>query len=303
MSNESLDSLRLAALSWITPAFHAGHFRHSCELLDEGLSIVDIIKNWSEKFRSIARLDPSQYFDQVSRWRDSAESLGIHLLTPLADDYPCLVQVSSAPPALLAYKGSPVWMHRDGISIVGSRKMSLQSKHWLDTHFPELLCGKESYVVSGGAEGVDQYAHVSAIRSAIPTVVVLPAGLNRFYPSEFASHENVIVEQGGAILSQFAPTQEVRKNLFHTRNRLIVSLTKTLLVVQAARRSGSYLSARLALDEGRRVGVIPGHPLDRDFSGCLDLIFDGAELIRHPRDLMWGEAGVAKLGEIDKCKL
>jgi len=277
----------LGMISWLYPSFHGNDFLDLWNRFQPN--------HWSES--QIEELIEEKYpqitnkkIDQLRFYREGSENLiqkGVQFVTPIDKNYPQILLNSSRPPALLTYLGAPVWNKKKGISVVGSRKISDLSRLWIRTRFMEFIESQDIYTVSGGALGVDMACHLASINAHCSTVVVLPTGLTNIYPRELVSYKEAILQSGGVFLSPFAPHQNVRKSLFPMRNRIIVSLSHLLILIQAARRSGSYMSARLALEEGRSVGVVPGHPLMSDFQGCLDLLFDGASLIRDEVDLRY----------------
>ena len=137
--------------------------------------------------------------------------------------------------------------------------------------------GEAGYaVVSGLARGVDTKAHKASL--ATGTVAVLAGGHDRIYPVQNAPLVEIIVEQGGAVLSEMPMDWEPRGRDFPRRNRIVSGLSYGVVVVEAARRSGSLITARFALEQGREVFAVPGSPLDPRAEGTNDLIRDGATL-------------------------
>lgn len=236
-------------------------------------------------------------------WESLSRSLeqGVSLTCAVDKDFPQkLIFSLQKMPALLSYKGNPIWNTLNGVAVVGARKMHSCSEHWMQKELLPFLSGSNGiYLISGGAYGVDQLSHRLAIRSGIPTVVVLPSGLESPYPQKARDLMEYIGESGGALLSPFSYDQKVRPSLFARRNQLLVSLSEELLLVQAARRSGSHMSALMALSESVEVGVVPGHPSEADFSANLDLIYDGAKIIRDRNDL---ETMIFENGKTRLCR-
>lgn len=212
---------------------------------------------------------------------------GARVLFPGHKDYPfgddCRLEDR---PAFLACWGESPWQHGRCISVVGSREPSDEALLWMETHFSRFLRERSAVVVSGGARGVDQKAHFLAIRSGRPTVVFLPSGLARLYPAEWSEWKEWVFETGGALLSQYPPHLEIRRRHFESRNRLIAALGKFLFVVEARRRSGSTMTARLAVELDRTVSVLPANPSDPRAGGTIDLLFDGAQPLRDHADLV-----------------
>lgn len=168
------------------------------------------------------------------------------------------------------------------LAVVGARKMAPWVSEWLEYEYFRLLQSFDISVISGGARGVDQVAHSLALRAGRATCVVLPSGLNKIYPKSLTGLAN---QANVTLLSEYEPDQEVRKHHFYYRNRLIAALSPILFVVQAEKKSGTMITAKYAIEMGRRVVCLPGPPLDPRFSGNNQLIYDGASLIRDHKDL------------------
>jgi DNA processing protein len=156
----------------------------------------------------------------------------------------------------------------------------------MDLHLPILLeRDPDLVVVSGGARGIDQKAHAMSLRSKSSTVAILPSGIGNPYPGEFRNWFDKIIDSGGAILSSLEPSAPVRKQYFESRNRLIVALAKLVFVVEARRKSGSIMTARLARELGRTVALLPAFPGEIKSDGCVDLLFDGGFPVRDADDV------------------
>lgn len=239
---------------------------------------------FSGEFASVFLGDPS-----LSRAQDVLEwsrKKNVRILYPSHPSYPSAFLHLENPPLFLACQGEPPWRERTCLSIVGSREPTFEALSWMDLQISRLLARVPSLVtVSGGARGIDSRAHLLSLRAGRPTVVFLPSGLAEPFPPEMKELENEILEAGGCILSEFAPFQRVRKHHFLQRNRMIASLSNVLFVVEARRRSGSTLTARLAREMGRTICVLPSFPGHPKSAGTLDLLFDGAFPIRDAEDL------------------
>lgn len=199
--------------------------------------------------------------------------------------FPQQCYLMAEPPLTLSYRGSPCWMIERSIAIVGSREPSAESLRWMEQELAVFLEANMPLVVSGGARGVDQKAHSLALRKNCQTAVVLPSGLGEIYPASLQEWMLPIIENGGCFLSEYDHRQVMHKRLFHHRNRLIAALGATTLLVEARRRSGTLITAHQAAELSRPVWVVPGHPLDPHFLGGLDLLLDGAQMVRDAQDL------------------
>ena len=168
------------------------------------------------------------------------------------------------------------------ISIVGARHIKPWVKEWMENELIPCFRKYPLAVISGGARGVDQWAHWLALRSQRNTVLVLPSGLNCKYPSSLQSFQD---QKNVFFISEYEADQPMRKHHFYRRNQLIALWSPVLLVVQAREKSGSMITARYAIEEGRRVVTIPANPLDTDFTGNNRLLHEGATIVRHRQDL------------------
>lgn len=171
------------------------------------------------------------------------------------------------------------------VSFVGSRTADEQVLNWMDFYIPYLLLEKKISIVSGGARGVDQKAHSIAIRSKIPTICFLPSGLDQIYPSSLHKFKQGILDNGGAFISCFPPWASMYKSYFHIRNSIMSAYSSLVMILQAHIRSGTMLTAKKALEYHVPIGVLPGPVLSAAWTGNLQLIYDGAYLIRDNVDL------------------
>lgn len=214
-------------------------------------------------------------------------------------DYPALLANISDPPGVLAVRGDVDALSAPSIAMVGARNASADG---LDNsrRFARQLAAAGFVVTSGLALGVDAAAHRGALLTG-RTVAVLGSGPDRLYPPRNASLANQIVDQGGALVSEFAPGSPPLPSQFPQRNRIISGLSLGTIVVEAVIRSGSLITARTALSQGREVFAIPGsihNPLSK---GCHHLLRDGASWLESMDDIF------ASFGEfrraVDSCGL
>lgn len=210
---------------------------------------------------------------------------GVQLVCYGEDVFPQECYWMGEPPLTLSFLGSPAWLNERTLAVVGSREPSFESVQWMEKEFAPFCEKEKPCVVSGGARGVDQKSHSTALRKDSTTVVVLPSGLGNLYPESLKEWISPVIDQGGCFLSEYAYEQRMHKHLFHHRNRLIAALGKTTLLVEARKRSGTLITAQQAIQLGRAVGVVPGHPLDPHFAGSLDLLMEGAQMVRDAQDL------------------
>ncbi|MBQ1622586.1 MAG: DNA-processing protein DprA, partial [Selenomonas sp.] len=197
--------------------------------------------------------------------------------------YPESLAAIYQPPLVLYVRGS-LPSDAEGLGIVGARRFSRYGEG-IAEKLGEELAASGFCVVSGAARGIDSAAHRGALRTGC-TVAVLGCGVDIAYPAENRRLLADIVASGGAILSEYAPGTPPLPAFFPARNRIISGLSKGVIVVEAAERSGSLITAQLALDEGRDVFAVPGSIYSPTSQGCHRLIQQGAKLVTSVRDVL-----------------
>jgi DNA processing protein len=202
-------------------------------------------------------------------------------------DYPAaLAAVEDAPP-LLSLMGDGALPQRPAIAVVGARNASANGRRFA-RDIALQLGGRGLVVASGLARGIDAAAHQGALPTG--TVAVLAGGIDTVYPEENRELQAAIAERG-ALLAEMPVGTEPQARHFPRRNRIISGLARGVLVVEAALRSGSLITARFALEQGREVFAVPGSPLDPRCRGCNDLIRRGATLTESAEDVLAQLAG------------
>ncbi|PQV57391.1 DNA processing protein [Defluviimonas denitrificans] len=212
----------------------------------------------------------------------AGKAAGARLICRGEPAYPqALADLSDAPPVLWI-KGDAAVLDRPMVALVGARSASA-----LGTRIARKLAGDLGEagitVVSGLARGIDTAAHLAALGTG--TVAVMAGGVDVVYPPENAALAGDIGREG-LLLSEQQMGLDPMARHFPLRNRLISGLSRGVLVIEAAAKSGSLITARLALDQGREVLAVPGHPFDARASGCNMLIRDGAVLVRSAEDVI-----------------
>ena len=212
---------------------------------------------------------------------------GIKYTYPGHDKYPKQLLKMKEPPLFLEYIGEPLWCSFDSLSVVGSREIEGSSISWIKSHLYRFLLESKDVIctVSGGASGVDQLAHLTAIKAHRPTIFVLPSGLMNLYPSNLNKFIKMSYASPICFLSEFEVTQQIHKSHFYFRNRIIAALGEMTLVAQASMRSGSLLTVHHCLEIGRPVLTVPAHPEMHGFAGNIKLLQDGAFLVSNFHDL------------------
>lgn len=212
---------------------------------------------------------------------------GFTILHPKHPLYPRSFFYLEEPPLFVSALGNLETLKASQrLAIVGSRNLSHRCQDWMEEHLPSFLklC-PTAVIVSGGARGADQAAHLAAIKAGRATICFSPSGLLNFYPPELKDWVAPILKAGGLMLSQFAPESDARRENFENRNRLIVTLSQGVFVVEASRRSGSAMTARLANEMGLDIAALPSFPSDAVGQASLHLLTSGAQIILEGADL------------------
>ena len=212
-----------------------------------------------------------------------AEQPGHHIISLADSDYPIALPHVKSPPLLLYIKGNPALLHSPQIAIVGSRNPSHAGREHAQ-HFAHDLCQAGLTVTSGMALGIDTAAHRGALQAKGNTIAVLGSGLESIYPKRNLPLSREIAASG-ALISEYPLRATPLPAYFPQRNRIIAGLSQATLVVEAALKSGSLITAHLAADQGKEVFAIPSsihNPLAR---GCHHLIKEGAKLVETVTDI------------------
>ena len=221
--------------------------------------------------------------DLQQNWR-VLDELDIRIV-PIGDkDYPELLKQLSDPPPLLYVRGNKALLNQPQLAMVGSRKPSHQGCDNAVRIASELAAAGFT-ITSGLAQGIDSCSHRGALNVSGNTIAVLGTGVDRIYPLSNRSLYDEIIKRG-AIVSEFYLGSEPRREHFPQRNRIISGLSLGVLVVEAAIKSGSLISARCALEQNREVFAIPGSILNPVSKGCHELIRQGAKLVETAADIV-----------------
>jgi DNA processing protein len=209
---------------------------------------------------------------------------GVQILTIYDEEYPALLKQSSQPPWVLYYKGKIELLQNPLIAIVGTRVPTVYGKN-ISQQFGEALARAGFTIVSGLARGIDSCAHLGAINQTGSTIAVLGCGVDIVYPLENgALYREIAVK--GLLLSEFPLGTPAQPGLFPLRNRIIAGLSLGTLVVEAALKSGSLITAYQASDEGRDVFAIPGPINSPKSQGVFTLLRVGAKLVICVEDII-----------------
>ncbi|MET0868313.1 MAG: DNA-processing protein DprA [Pseudorhodoplanes sp.] len=220
--------------------------------------------------------------DEAEREIDVARRMGARFIALGEPDYPARLRMIDDAPPLLAVRGNVQVLLEPMIAIVGSRNASAAGAKFASQIAREL--GEAGFpTVSGLARGVDAAAHRASLNSG--TIAVLAGGHDKIYPSEHTELLAQLLDRGAAI-SEMAFGWEPRARDFPRRNRLISGLSLGVVVIEAARRSGSLITARMANEQGREVFAVPGSPLDPRCEGTNGLLKQGATLVTETQDIL-----------------
>ena len=221
--------------------------------------------------------------DDALRELDAAQKLGVRHIAAGEPDYPKLLRQIDDPPPFLLVRGEIDFNLRPMVAIVGSRNTSIAGQK-MATQIAAGLMEAGYVVVSGLARGIDTAAHKASLSGG--TIAVMAGGHGEIYPPENQDLSYQIVENHGATVTETPPWLSPRAQDFPRRNRIVSGLCSGVVIVEAAKRSGSLITARLAGEQNRQVFAVPGSPLDPRSEGTNKLIREGITLVRSANDII-----------------
>jgi len=211
------------------------------------------------------------------------QNMGARIVSAADDDFPDLLKHIASSPPLFSIMGGEKLNFEKTIAIVGARNASASGQRLSKILANDL--GEAGYtIVSGLARGIDANAHAASLKTG--TIAVFAGGLNTIYPSENIDLAKKIVENGGALISEMGLNYSPRAKDFPRRNRLVSGLSLGVVIIEAAKKSGSLITARFALEQNREIFAVPGSPLDPRAAEPNSLIRDGATLITSADDII-----------------
>jgi len=214
-----------------------------------------------------------------------ADKFGVRIVTPADADYPKQLRESPGAPLALYVKGDVAALSRPSVALIGTRRATSYG-----TSVAERLAfdlAKAGWgIVSGLAVGIDAAAHRGALDGEGVTIGIIGSGLDRFYPEENRELAREIVKKGGAVVSQFPFGRPPDQQTFPIRNHVVAALSRGVIAVEAPVRSGTLITTGIAADLGRTVMAVPARVDNRMSSGCLQLLRDGATLVRNADDIL-----------------
>lgn len=220
-----------------------------------------------------------------------AQDNNIDIISIYDDYYPRILKQIFDPPVILYIKGNKKILNAELFAIVGTRKPTIYGRQMADFFSKEM----QSYgyiIVSGFALGIDITAHLAAIKKQHPTVAVLGTSLDCIYPDNHKKYVDQLIDNGGVLISENEFTTWPSPSCFPNRNRIISGLSRGVLVIEAARKSGSLITARCAMEQSREVFAVPGNINNMQALGCLDLIANGAKLVIEAKDIIEELCGI-----------
>jgi DNA processing protein len=283
---EKLASIRLASCENVGSAT----FRH---LLDRFGSATAALEALPEMSRRGGLQRPLRVYSEAAAEADMerAAEAGAQFILWNEAGYPRLLREVELPPPFLTVKGRLELGQKDCLAIVGARNASALGRRFARSLAAEL--GSESFIIASGlARGIDTAAHEGAIESG--TIAVLAGGIDIVYPPENESLQEKIGEDG-LLVSEMLPGTLPKGPHFPRRNRIISGCSLGVVVVEAALRSGSLITARLAGEQGRDVFAVPGSPLDPRSEGTNRLIRDGAILVTSAADILQAYGNISAI--------
>jgi len=263
----------------------------------------DVQKAWEASFEELGKTGLpknvlGEFLEQkrklnIPQYLSNLEKRGIRWITINNPDYPQSLKNISDPPLILFIKSN---LNNDEfkkllqgklIGVVGTRKMTSYGQEVTQSLVTGLVA-RGFVIVSGMALGVDGVAHGTTINCGGKTIAVLGAGVDVIYPPSHRQLYDRILESGGAIISEVAPEKTVNKGIFPARNRIISGLSQSILVTEGALDSGSLITARLAIEQGREVFAVPGPINSAMAEGTNYLLKQGAKLVTGINDILEG---------------
>jgi DNA processing protein len=255
------------------------------EIVDRYESIAQLfegrIKHYNRDLKQ--KIKSFNEWGEIDKERAKLEKMGVNILTIKDVKYPKLLKnIPDAP--IILYKKGRLKIGTDTIAIVGSRRATFEGMN-LAEKIAHTLSSIGITVVSGLARGIDSSAHKGALKEKGKTIGILGCGIDICYPPENMRLFEKMGEEG-AILTEYSLGEKPLAFHFPERNRIIAGLSKGILVIEASKRSGSLITARLALEYGREVMAIPGSIFNEDYKGANTLIKEGAKLIEGIEDII-----------------
>lgn len=248
------------------------------------LTKKDLIKN-NLKQETIDIILNKKYRENLEYYNNYMQKQKINMITINDKKYPQKLKNIYDPPIVLYIKGNMDILNNNSLAIIGSRSCSEYGKK-IATNFSYNISKNNINIISGLARGIDTYAHKGTICAKCKTIAVIGSGIDLIYPAENTKLANEIIQQGGAIISEYIIGTKPDKTNFPARNRIISGLSDGILVVEASKKSGTNITVDFALEQGKNVYAIPGNIYSYVSSGTNELIKQGATLVTTEQDIL-----------------
>lgn len=243
----------------------------------EWLTIAQVKTNYQQEF--LKSFDRSR--SEISNLWQTYQRGGF--LTIISENYPLYLKEIYNPPVGLFYRGNLDLLKKPALAMVGSRVATGYGKQIVSNLIPELVA--KYVIVSGLAKGIDTSVHQQTIRHQGQTIGVVGTGLDVVYPQENFRLQKYMAERH-LLLSEYPQGTAPLAYHFPARNRIIAGLAQGTIIIEAKQKSGSLITAQLALESGREVFAVPGSVIDGHSIGCLELIQQGAKCVINGRDIL-----------------
>lgn len=277
--------------NWLALASVHGLDGLKYQRLREHISLAELVTLPASTLRNIGFTERQAFLlsheasakaDYALRWLERDPSH--HIITYADSSYPALLKQTKQPPLLLFVKGNPTLLAQQQLAIVGTRQPTPTGRKVAYNFAAELT--QQGYVVTSGmARGIDSESHKGALSAGGLTIAVLGHGLEQVYPASNQALASAITERG-ALVSEYFPDVQARAEFFPQRNRIVVGLSIGTLVVEAALKSGTLISANLTAEYSRDLFVVPGSIYSSQSAGCHALIQQGAKLVTSVADII-----------------
>ena len=248
------------------------------------LDISELIKNGLTKIQAQGILNP-KYRKGLEFYLEYMNKNKIHILTIKNNKYPQMLKNIYDYPVVLYVKGNINILNDLYIAIIGTRIASIYGKNIAEKLAYELSL-KNINIISGMAKGIDTYAHLGCIKAKGKTIAVLGSGLDNIYPAENKKLYEEIIKTGGAVISEFLVGTKPLATNFPRRNRIISGISNGVIVVEAKKRSGTFITVDYALEQGKEIYAVPGNITSLNSEGTNELIKQGAKLITNIEDVI-----------------
>jgi DNA processing protein len=275
LTQESFDTLRLIR----SKGLGVKTFYKFLKIFKTPENILKNLANYTKRYPIITC--PKKDIEEEIK---NCENINAEIITIFDEIYPYSLKQINNPPPVLTIKGNrKLLKQNDNIAVVGARNSSANGYNFAKKISREL--GEEGFIiVSGLARGIDTASHNGALQTG--TIAVMANGIDNVYPKENAKLYDEIIKNNGLIISELPYGTSPKGQYFPARNRIVSGLSKGIVVIEAGFRSGTLITANMALEQGREIFVSPGNPYDPRCEGSNKLLKDGANLITNAKDII-----------------